>query len=1309
MTTPASLEDVTDIIKGCFTGTTFTLVANAFGPGGIQSLINAYIPLPSPLPDPAPPHQLVLTGASYSMWPDYILVTGAGRDEPFGTTNVNVAFGFDSTQGGATMNLLATPQAGWTFAVSFPSLTTTFLPELVFDFDANSNDPHGFYLVSYNSATTQYGMYFRGKLQLTGLLAQLNWLLNGAEMLQVQGPISIHQGIPEMDLAAPQVVGNIALGYFTVPGVDFDITSQLVPSDEGDVQSASASALMSFSTDIRFQTSNTLVTIPVSADFYNRPTYLQFNADLTNALYATLNELSSLVAGQDLSALLEGVQLTDYVRLSTFMLQVNPASMQLMSVTMGVKTAQPFTLVSNPDAGFAKVISVDDIELTFKLTNPMTAPALGAMLFGEIGIFEDAKLDVSAMYPGYTFAAELKPGTTLNLIEVVQYFTGAINQDVPPINIAVFRLFAQVTPPSYSAIVVVDNEWPIPIGPTQLLIQQVRFGLDYNGPGTTHAAIGGTLVIGDGFAIVDVNWDLPGDLMIQGTIPSIDLTGLIANVASIPLGFDLPPIVLTNTSLLIERFQDGGYFLAFGTRVTSPNFGTLELEFGQTAGQTGVTVGFALPPNWKLTELSDTFNVWVLKDLTFVSASLIISSFDNPYFTFRSLTTQPIMPQYATKGIKAGMYLYADLTLDTSANTAFGTVSKLLAGNQQAGQTGITSLKVALSVPSDYTQTEFAASLNGGFTFIQTSSGVPVIVLEDLGMVVRPFAEYIDLYMDVSIYVMGAHLGLRGDILVDGPEVDLRLETTTPWVNPFGIRGLTINNLAAEFRFGAAIALGLEGEITIGTGSSAIILIAAMEFNLEVDFAPDVFFVSESGSINFGAIIGTFVASKYVPSVLNSIVLYQFSFIVVANPAGWTDLLSGQHFGAGIGFSGMVSVYGLLAQFAIQVDYSTGIYANGQLDKPLNIGPKVNGVPAVTIANASHWDQGPYITINSAHSPYVNMSVALRIWEISTIQLQATIASNAFSLSFNFNLTSVAAFGQMAITAYIQNSSTFQFNAVLNIAVSQVGPIKVGSKNLGTINPQFTLYASFGLTVGPGVRLGLSISASFALSGYRMSLPTTAVDLSSTSLTSFSQIPGLFKQVLANNLWNIGAALFQDANALFQYVSSRFFALTDDIGSIMKNYLRLGLHDAAVYLKSISDIMGYDIDDVARLLKSGFNAIDKDLVAALKYAAYAVEDVAQVVADLYHKGAEAVAQVLKDAGYELSHIATALNKAFGYSAKEVANFFKSAWNVVDSVVNDALKFAGYAANKIEDAMKDVYGWFKSAAQTVGHALNPKNW
>jgi hypothetical protein len=552
-------------------------------------------------------------------------------------------------------------------------------------------------------------------------------------------------------------------------------------------------------------------------------------------------------------------------------------------------------------------------------------------------------------------------------------------------------------------------------------------------------------------------------------------------------------------------------------------------------------------------------------------------------------------------------------------------------------------------------------------------------------------------------------LGLAGDMIVNGPEVDLRLETTTSWVAPFGITGLTIGNLAVEFRFGDTIALGLEGEVVIGTGTTAVTLVAAMEFNIEADFLPDVFFISSSGTINFGAIIGTFVANKYVPSVLNNISIFQFSFIIVANPAGWTDLLTGHRYGAGIGFSGTVSVYGLIAQFAVDVDYLNGLTAIGQLSAPLTLGPSHNGVAAVTIANATNWNQGPFISISSITTPYVNMSVALRIWEISTIQLQATISNNAFMLSFNFTLSSVVAFGQMAITAYIQNGSAFQFNANLNISVSDVGPIKVGSKNLGTIHPQFTLAASFSLSIGPGIQLGLSISATFALSGYRMTLPNTSLSVSSTSLTSFSQIPSFFKQELALVLWDIGAALFQSANALFQYVAGRFLRLTDDIGNIMKNYLRLGLSDAAVYLKSVADVMGYGIEDVARLLKSGFNAVDKDLVIALKYAAYAVEDIAQVVSDLYNKAAEEVAEVLKAAGYELKHIATALKKAFNYSAKDVAKFFKKAWNIADNVVNDALKFAGYAADKIEHAMDDVFGWIKGAAQTAGHYLNPMNW
>ncbi len=1302
MDTPAAdFATVKRIIEGCFVGNTFTLADDALGPGEIQLLIDAYFP----------DDQLVLTQASYTNWPDYILVSGVGVNQPLGSTNVNVAFAFDSALGGATMNLLATPQAGWTFGVSFPKLGTTFLPELGFEFDADTDHPCGFYLASYDSITTQtqYGLYFRGHLQLTGLLAQLNWLLGGAETLQVQGPVNMHQGIPEMDLAAPLVAGAIPLGYLTIPGVNFDITSQLVPSQDGGVQSESASALMSFSTAIRFQSSNTRVDIPVSAAFINRPTFLQFSANLSDALYATLEELAVLVAGADLESLLGGLNLSDYVGLSDFTLQVNPSTRELMSVSMGVRTTQPLTLIAN--GGYGNVITVNQIELSFRILPPYTSPSLGMAVFGEVQIFDSARLEISALYPDFTFDAQLQEGTNLNLVQVVEYFVQSISPDaladVPAINVTEFELTVQPSANYYFGKVLVENDWPITLGPTTLLITDVLFQITYDN-GDVSAIIGGVLIIGDNLAIITAHWELPGDLLIQGVIPEIDLTALVNTYVSTPFDFTLPPLTLTNTTLLIERFQDGGYLLAFGTSVTAPNFGTLELEFGETNAQTGVTVGFMLPPNWKLTELSSDFDVWLLRDLTFTAASLVISSFNNPYFRFRSSQNQPLLPQYASSGVQEGMYLYADLTLDPNANNAFGSVSKFLAGGKAGQPSGLTSLKVALSVPSTYRDTEFTATLTGGFTFIE-SGGNPIVVLDDLAMIVRPFQEYIDLEMDVSIYIKGVHLGLNGAVIVNGPEVDLRLETTTPWINPFNIQGLTLNNLAAEFRFGDTIALGLEGEVTIGTGTTAVVLVAAMEFNIEAEFLPDVFFVSASGTINFGAIIGSFVANKYIPSVLNSISIYQFTFIVVANPAGWTDLLTGQRYGAGIGFSGTVAVYGLIAQFVVQVDYVNGITATGQLNAPLTLGPVHNGVPAVTIANASHWDQGPYISISSAHSPYVNMSVALRIWEISTIQLSATISNNAFMLSFNFTLGSVSNFGQMAITAYIQNGSAFQFNAALAISVSDVGPIKVGSKNLGTIHPQFNLAAAFGLSIGPGLHLGLSIQATFALSGYRMTLPSTSLSVSSTSLTSFSQIYDLFKQTLAQVLWDIGAVLFQDANALFRFVSDRFMRLTNDIGNIMKNYLRLGLNDAAVYLKSVADVMTYDVDDVALLLKSGFNTVDKDLAIALKYANYAVEDVAQVISNLYHKASEEVAQILKDAGYELGEIATALKKAFGYSAKEVAKFFKSAWNIVDTLVNSALAAAEYDASLIKDAMKDVYGWFKSVVKTAAHYLNPTNW
>ena len=136
------------------------------------------------------------------------------------------------------------------------------------------------------------------------------------------------------------------------------------------------------------------------------------------------------------------------------------------------------------------------------------------------------------MYPGFAVSAGLKPGTSLNLTEVVEHFFSI--PDAPAIVVTEFEF--EVARPAYSGSLTIGSDWPIPIGPGRTLtIEGIGFSFDHPGPGTTTGKLTGS-AMGVG-ARVDVEWNLPGDgdFRVSATIPSRRLSELIGDFSTQPL------------------------------------------------------------------------------------------------------------------------------------------------------------------------------------------------------------------------------------------------------------------------------------------------------------------------------------------------------------------------------------------------------------------------------------------------------------------------------------------------------------------------------------------------------------------------------------------------------------------------------------------------------------------------------------------------------------------------------------------------------------------------------------------------------
>ncbi|HEY9230976.1 MAG TPA: hypothetical protein VIS78_02490, partial [Blastocatellia bacterium] len=623
---------------------------------------------------------------------------------------------------------------------------------------------------------------------------------------------------------------------------------------------------------------------------------------------------------------------------------------------------------------------------------------------------------------------------------------------------------------------------------------------------------------------------------------------------------------------------------------------------------------------------------------------------------------------------------YAELLLQGGP---LNTVSRLLGGT--------TSLMLSATIPyPNYSNTTLTAALNGSFNLIGS-----YVVLNNVYLTMQPLNLYVDFHVDMTFNLFGSSFTLGGDIALQGEELDFALRTETPWVNPFGIQGLTIVNMGVEFSLGAMVTFSLGGRIYIGSGSSQIDVEVGGEFNVDEEGIPDVLLIDEHRTIKLADVIRTFTRAS-VPSDLVAIELRGFTLIIIANPLGWRDPANSKFYSAGLAFSSSLYFYGLTADFAIQVSWQTGISARGSMDVPLRI------ANIVTLASATDPAKGPYFEINSATSPYLTFSAKLTMYEISSYTVNAQVASGAFYFTFDY---SISGLGQIHFDSYLQNKNEFAFDATAYFAVSNIAITTTGGHNLGTLKINLYLNASFSIHIGPGGTFLLTFGATFNLQGYSFTISAQLT----TSITHLADLLTKYVEALAANLWTVAARILQDVTALFAFVGQGGLTLTNEIASILYSELRTGLTQAVQLLKGVAHVLSWSVRDITSMIKSAYAASKTDLARALMEAGYDVESVADAIGHVFGLAYDDVAKVLKKIGYDLDEIAQALKNVFGKSAKDVAKFFKDEWKIADTVVHDALSAAGYVASEIEAAMEKVFNWVSDAAHTVVHYLNPKNW
>jgi hypothetical protein len=415
---------------------------------------------------------------------DNIIVNGRGVDVPFQDMAVELTFYLEG--GDAAFKLTATGDASWTLAKGFPLFDDTVADQLRFA-AADPDQKPTLFLCTHDTpdGLLHKGLSFKGVLDLketVGFLASLA----GRQFQPLSGPVVLKENgskFYDIELVAP-VSNEVDLSIASVKELSFKVGSRLdfnvAREDYYATPYIELGAAIPFNTKTGGQTQNHHIPISVQITDLNRD--FRFKAELNDTIDATLDELTSLTNGLGMADVLpRDVEFSSILKLNEFFFDFNPtASPKVSLIGMGVQSAKPWRILhleeSNQD------LAVQTVQLTFTLFDPFDAKQKAMTIAGELKIGKAGIIDIVMRYPGSLIQGYLKPGTTLNLAEVINLFRGSAT-NLPEMEIDDLEL--DVSPDGLTLSLELEGEMQIPDAPLGLeragvLLQKNSSGVEFS-------------------------------------------------------------------------------------------------------------------------------------------------------------------------------------------------------------------------------------------------------------------------------------------------------------------------------------------------------------------------------------------------------------------------------------------------------------------------------------------------------------------------------------------------------------------------------------------------------------------------------------------------------------------------------------------------------------------------------------------------------------------------------------------------------------------------------------------------------------
>lgn len=553
---------------------------------------------------------------------------------------------------------------------------------------------------------------------------------------------------------------------------------------------------------------------------------------------------------------------------------------------------------------------------------------------------------------------------------------------------------------------------------------------------------------------------------------------------------------------------------------------------------------------------------------------------------------------------------------------------------------------------------------------------------------------------------------------------------------PFGMMGVRLSELGVAI--GAVftppgVELGLEGMFNVvgqPAGVNQFTLILELEEEIPNPLLLSTYIETLSLETLFTAETGlpTDDMPIDIPPILKEIQASSLSIYWSETPGLF--LPDGTISKAGFGFNGFISIGGFTAHAGLDVSSISGISGNAELP-PINFKDvvsvtgdgkgisikqeKIDGqwvtarsrpfsdsektAPVETRTYQIVSPGGATVEINSKHSPYIDISLKVNLFDLVHEDLEVEVTSSSFKFIL---ITTIGSAAKVDIEVTLtKDNFTGHAEFDLNIA-GAIGPITILGVNVGTIDLDVSLAAVLDIHVDKD-GFSVRVNGDFQFDDYHLTLPELNIK---EKFSSLAELPAKILKHIADNaedifkdVFNEAKQLLQDAEAEAQRIAAAVDQEVQQIAQDAEQEAQRIAEDAErVYNSMVSGLA--DIEGEAKKLEQEAQQLLSDAQAEVSAITTAVDKEVKALEDqanqLLQDATQEATKILQAADAELDKLNKQAQQILGDAASEVKSIADTATRDVTAIANEATR----QAKALLDEAEQLAGEMEAEANKI---------